>query len=216
MHPLKTAMAGLLMATAPFLTHADDMSYRYFQVGYMQIDVDLDADFENDGFIADDESGDGFATRGSFGFADNFFVFTEYSKQSFDFDAEDTVFGDVPVNIDVDQITIGLGGHYPLSDNLDLVGRAGWSGIKVDVEFDDFDEEADDTGYLVGGGLRGRLGENFELEGGVVYQDFGGGADDTGGEILARWHFNKTWALAAEYQDIGEISSFIIGVRASF
>jgi len=50
----------------------------------------------------------------------------------------------------------------------------------------------------------------------VVYQDFGNGADDTGGEIMARWHFNKTWALAAEYQDIGEVSSYIIGVRASF
>ncbi len=216
MHPLKTAMAGLLLATAPFVTHADDMSYRYFQVGYMQADFDLDADVEADDFIAGDESGDGFATRGSFGFAGNFFVFTEYSRQSFDFDAEIGGGSIAPINIDLQQITVGLGGHYPLSDNLDLVGRAGWSGIRADIDISDFSEDDDDTGFLVGGGLRGRLGENIELEGGVVYQDFGNGADDTGGEIMARWYFNKTWALAGEYQDLGDISSFIIGVRASF
>ncbi|MSQ92200.1 MAG: hypothetical protein EXR87_04600 [Gammaproteobacteria bacterium] len=74
---------------------------------------------------AGDETGDGFASRGSIGFANNFFVFTELSKQAFDFDADLGEGGIVPVDVDVDQITLGLGGHFPLSDNLDLVGRAG-------------------------------------------------------------------------------------------
>jgi len=122
----------------------------------------MQADLDTDGLVAaGDETGDGFATRGSFGFANNFFVFTEYSMQSFDFNVDDGAGGTIPVDIDLDQITVGLGGHFPLSDNLDLVGRAGWSKIKADVKIDTVSGDADDTGYLVGGGLRGRLGENF-------------------------------------------------------
>ncbi|MSQ92199.1 MAG: hypothetical protein EXR87_04595 [Gammaproteobacteria bacterium] len=68
--------------------------------------------------------------------------------------------------------------------------------------------------------MRGAIGDHFELEGGVIYQDFGSGAndfgDDTGGELLARYKFNKRWALSAEYQDMGDFSSYIVGVRASF
>lgn len=209
MNSLKAVTAGILLAAAPALALADDMSYRYFQLGYISTDLPS----SGDPLIDFDSSATGFATRGSFGFANNFFVFTELNMQ--DFDAEDTETS-TTVDFDLDQTNIGLGGHYPLSDNLDLVGRAGWSGIRADIDISDFSEDDDDTGFLVGGGLRGRLGENIELEGGVVYQDFGNGADDTGGEIMARWYFNKTWALAGEYQDLGDISSFIIGVRASF
>ncbi len=203
MHSLKLATAGLLLATAPFLAHADDMSYRYFQLGYMETDLD--------GTGVDDDL-DGFATRGSIGFAENFFVFTEYQNQS----VEGTVDG-TDVDVALKQLVIGLGGHYGLSENLDLVGRAGYVDVTLDIDGLGV-ESPDESGYMLGGGLRGRIGEHVEIEAQAVYYDLGEGSayDDVGGELLARYHINKQWALAFEYQNLGDVSTIMGGVRFSF
>jgi hypothetical protein len=202
MHPLKTAVAGVLLATAPFLANADDMSYRYFQVGYMESDID------NTGDTGDL---DGFATRGSIGFAENFFVFTEYSNQTVD--GDDGEGGDVDVTLK--QLVVGLGGHYGLSENLDLVGRVGYADLTLDIDGLGI-ESPDESGFMAGGGLRGRLGEHVEIEGGVVYYDYNDVMDEVGAEVLFRYHFNDRWALAFEYQDVGDITTMMGGVRISF
>ena len=214
MNSLKKAVtASLMLAAMPVAAHAEDMSYRYIQLGYISTDLPS----SGDPLVDFDSSATGFASRGSFGFANNFFVFTELNMQ--DFDATDTETS-TKVDFDLDQTNIGLGGHYPLSDNLDLVGRAGWSKIKVKGSALGVSESIDDTGYIAAAGLRGQIGDNFEIEGNVIHQDYGSGANDfgsdTGGEVLIRFKFNKRWALAGEYQDIGDFSSYIVGVRASF
>ena len=61
------------------------------------------------------------------------------------------------------------------------------------------DSTRDDDGYLADLGLRGRVGDAVELEGGVRYTDFSDGGDDTALVVGGRFHFNKTWALGAEY-----------------
>ena len=198
MNALTTATTGLLLAAVPVLAHADDMSYRYIQLNY----INTDGEFGR-------PDAKGFATRGSIGFAKNYFVFTELSRQTL------SVSGP---NVDIDQYAVGLGGHYGLSDQLDLVGRAGWTKVKVSGD-DQIGSETmnfEDDGYLVALGLRGHFGEHFQLEGGVIHQDFGGGNDDTGAEVLARYHFNKHFALAVEYQISDDVSSFLAGVRFSF
>lgn len=200
---IATAVAGTLaLAALPLAAQADDMSYRYFQAGYMESDID------NTGDTGDL---DGFATRGSIGFAENFFLFTEYSTQGVD--GDDGEGNDL--SIDIKQIVVGLGGHYGLSENLDLVGRAGYADITVD--FDGFGiESPDESGFMVGGGLRGRIGEHVEIEGGVVYYDYNDVLDEIGGEVLVRYHFNDRWALAFEYQAIDDLSTIMGGVRISF
>jgi hypothetical protein len=187
---VKAMVGGLALVATPMLAHAaDDMSYRYFQVGYLETDIDVI-----------DETADGFGTRGSFGFADNFFVFTEFNSQEF------SVLG---FDFDVDQLAVGLGGHYPLNENIDLVGRIG--AAEIDIE-DVFDE----SGYLVAAGLRGQVGDSVELEFGVIHQDYGQDLDDTGFEVMARYYFTKRWAASVEYQDVGDFSSVLAGVRYSF
>jgi Outer membrane protein beta-barrel domain len=198
---VKAMVGGLALVAAPMLAHAaDDMSYRYFQVGYLETDVDFA-----------DESVDGFGTRGSFGFADNFFIFTEYNSQEF---------SETGVDLDIDQLTIGLGGHYPLNENIDLVGRIGAGEIDLELVTPLGSAEGDESGYLVAAGLRGQVGDSVELEFGVVHQDFGDdlGFDlsDTGFEVMARYYFTKRWAASVEYQDIGDFSSVLAGVRYSF
>ena len=202
MNSLKAVTAGILLAASPALALADDMSYRYFQAGYMESDID---DFGGTGDL------DGFATRGSIGFAENFFVFTEYSNQSAD--GDDGEGGDVDVTLK--QLVVGLGGHYGLSENLDLVGRVGYADLTLDIDGLGI-ESPDESGFMVGGGLRGKIGKYVELEGGVVYYDYNDVLDEIGYEALARFNFNKRWALAFEYQQLDDVSTIMGGVRISF
>jgi Outer membrane protein beta-barrel domain len=197
MNSLKAVTAGILLAASPALALADDMSYRYFQLGYMQTDIDGTG-------VSDDL--DGFATRGSLGFAENFFVFTEYQDQSVEEDG---------IDVSLKQIVVGLGGHYGLSENLDLVGRVGYADLTLDIDGAGI-ESPDESGFMAGGGLRGRIGENVELEGGAVYYDYNDVLDELGFEAIVRFHFNERWALAFEYQDVGDVSTMMGGVRVSF
>jgi hypothetical protein len=197
---IATAVAGTLaLAALPLAAQADDMSYRYFQAGYMESDID-----------GTGQSGDldGFATRGSIGFAENFFVFTEYSDQGLE---------ESGIDVTLKQLVVGLGGHYGLSENLDLVGRVGYADLTLDIDGGGLGiESPDESGFMVGGGLRGRIGEHVEIEGGVVYYDYNDVLDEIGGEVLVRYHFNDRWALAFEYQAIEDLSTIMGGVRISF
>jgi len=187
----KAMLGGLALVAVPFLAHSEDMSYRYFQLGYIETNPD-----------GTSESADGFATRGSFGFADNFFVFTELARQEVS-----------SINTDINTMAIGLGAHYPLSDNLDLVGRVGWANIEADVSGLG---EADEDGFLAGAGIRAQAGDKIEVEAGVIHTDYGDLGSDTGAEIALRYNFSKRWAAALEYQDVGDLSTFFAGVRINF
>ena len=185
----KAMIGGLLLAAAPLAAMADDMSYSYVDLGYAQSDID-----------GVGPSADGFGLRGSIGFAQNWFAFAEYAAESVQ-------------GIDIDTISVGLGGHYNFTEGLDLVGRVGYFEVNLDAGGG---LNADDNGFLVDAGLRGRAGDAVELEGGVRYTDLSDGGDDTGFYVGGRFHFNKTWALGAEYQDGSDSSAILAYVRASF
>jgi hypothetical protein len=180
-------MLGGLLAAAPLAALADDMSYSFVDVAYVETDID------------DAPTADGFALRGSAGFAENWFAFADYSDQSV-------------AGVDLTQYAVGIGGHYGLAENLDLVGRVGWAKVEIDAGpfFD-----ADDDGYLLDLGLRGRVGDAVELEGGARYVDFGDG-DETSLFFGGRFHFNDTWALGAEFQSGDDVDAILAYVRASF
>ncbi len=181
----KAMIGGLLLAAAPLAAMADDMSYSYVDAAYIQTDVD-----------GAGPSADGFALRGSVGFGQNWFAFAEYASQSVQ-------------GFDIDSTAVGVGGHYGLNEQLDVVGSVGY------ISFD-LNPGGSDDGYMLNLGLRGRVTEGVELEGGVRYTDFSDGGDDTAFYVGGRFHFNKTWALGAEYQDGSDSSSLLAYVRASF
>jgi len=186
---LKAVTASLLLAALPLASHAEDMSYSNIDLGYVNTDID-----------GVGPSLDGFGVRGSIGFAEHYFAFAEYSSQSVS-------------GADLDQTAVGLGGHYGLSDNLDLVGRAGW--FKANVSGGGL--SASDDGYLVSAGLRGRAGDKVELEGSVIYTDLGGSSgNETAVAVGGRYYFTKTLALGAEYQHSSDASSYLVGVRFDF
>jgi hypothetical protein len=184
---VKAMFGGLMLAAAPLTALADDMSYSFVDVAYVETDID------------DAPTADGFALRGAVGFAETFFVFGEYSDQSVS-------------GVDLTSYAVGLGGHYGIAENLDLVGRVGWAQVEIDAgPFD-----ADDDAYFLDLGLRGRVGDAVELEGGARYTDFSDGGDSTGLYAGGRFHFNETWALGAEYQDGDDSSTILAYVRANF
>jgi hypothetical protein len=186
---LNAMTAGLMLAALPLASHAEDMSYSFVDLGYVETDID-----------GGGPTLDGFALRGSIGFAEHYFAFAEYSSQSVS-------------GVDLDLTTVGLGGHYGLSDSLDLVGRAGW--YKADVSGGG--ASLDEDGYLLSAGLRGKLGESVELEGSVIYTDLGGsGGDDTAVAVAGRYYFTENFAVGAEYQQGSDTSTILLGGRYSF
>ena len=184
----KVVLGSLMLASAPLAAMADDMSYSYVDAAYVETDID------------NAPSADGFGLRGSVGFAENWFVFADYASQSVQ-------------GIDLDSYDVGVGGHYGLNERLDLVGRLGYTKLELDAG-GGFD--ADDDGYLLDLGLRGLVTEGVELEGGLHYTDFDEGGDDTGFYFGGRFHFNKTWAVGAEYQSGEDTDTILAYVRASF
>lgn len=141
-------------------------------------------------------TGDGFGVRGSVGFAENFFGFADYLSQDFS-------------GLDIDIYSIGLGGRMEIAESVDLVGKAGY--LKADAS-----GGVDDSGYLVSAGVRARPASQFELEGNVVYRDFGGGADDTAVAVAARYFFTDMFAIGAEYEMSDDQDIWFAGVRLSF
>ena len=51
----------------------------------------------------------------------------------------------------------------------------------------------------------------------MIHTDFGGtDGDDTAFAVGGRYHFNKTFAVGAEYQTGDDSSTILAGVRISF
>lgn len=186
---MKALVGSCLLAAMPLAAQAaDGMSYSYVDLGYNEIDID------------GAPSGDGFGLRGSIGFAENFFAFAEYSTFGF------------PASVDVDFYSVGLGGRIGVSDTVDLVGRAGYA--KADASLGGF--SADDDGYVVAAGVRAEVAEGLELDGNVIYTDFGSGADDTELAVGGRYFFTENFAAGAEFRTGDDADTIFVGVRFAF
>ena len=71
MNLVKAMFGGLMLAAAPLAALAEDMSYSYVDLAYVDTEVD-----------GVGPSLDGFALRGSISFAENWFAFGEFAAQS--------------------------------------------------------------------------------------------------------------------------------------
>ena len=185
---IATALLGSLVLSAmPLAAQAEDMSYSFIDLGYSELNLD------------GGPTGDGFGFRGSIGFAENFFGFADYLSQDFS-------------GLDLDLYSIGLGGRMEIAESVDLVGKAGY--LKADVSSGGL--SGDESGYLVSAGVRARPASQFELEGNVIYRDFGSGSDDTAVAVAARYFFTDMFAIGAEYEMSDDQDIWFAGVRLSF
>lgn len=180
-------------AFVPFLAQAEGLSWSYLEGGYVNTDIDrLDEDV------------DGFALRGSYELTDKVFVFAGYTDQG------TSVAG---VDIDVQSYNLGLGYAWPLGKALDLYGKVAYVNAEADVQ--GFGS-ADDDGYSLAVGLRGRAVEQLELEGAVSYVDLSDSGDDTTLDVGARWYFTPQFAVGVEGSFGDDANTYGLGVRWSF
>jgi hypothetical protein len=97
---------------------------------------------------------------------------------------------------------------------VDLVGRAAYA--KADVSAGG-GLSADDDGYQLSAGARGEVADGFELEGNVIYTDFGGsGGDDTELAVGGRYFFTENFAVGAEFRTGDDADTIFAGVRFAF
>jgi hypothetical protein len=193
---MRFKFASALAATAafvPFLAQAEGFSYSYLDAAYVNTDIDRF-----------DEDVDGFALRGSYELTDNVFVFAGYADQG------TSVAG---FDIDLQTYNLGLGYAWPLGKDLDVYGKLGYVSAEADVQGLG---DADDDGYSLAVGLRGRAIEQLELEGAVSYVDLSDSGDDTSLDLGARWYFTPQFAFGVEGSFGDDASTYGLGVRWNF
>lgn len=172
MRNLVWAVVGLAaMASA----QASDLSYSYAEGGFGLVDVD-----------AIDE-GDGYFIGGSLGFGTRWLGFAEYSVAQFD---------ESGVEADVDEIQLGFGGHFPMTERADFVARLAYVDQSVEVDTPFGTVSADENGYLMSAGIRGRALERLDLMGAIEYVDVGE-SDDTGLTFRGLYQFTDMFSLGA-------------------
>jgi hypothetical protein len=179
----------VLMSIVPGFAAAQDFNYNYIDLALIDAEVDV-GPFNLDG--------DGFAVAGSFSIADNMFVIAGYSDQDYDF------------GIDGNTLNLGVGFHTDFGDNLDFVADISFLDAEVATRFG----SADENGYGIRAGVRGRINPELELEGGLTLIDLND--SDTGIRAAVRYYFSDAFAVSGTIADNDGGLNLAVGIRAEF
>lgn len=188
---------------ALYATEADDgafhFSYTYIQLGYSATKLDK---------INDDATG--LRGRASVGLLGFLYVFLDYANQTTDFE-----------NSKSDSYGLGLGAHFPLHRNVDLVGEASWLSNDISSDLSTLDESNDGWGAFAGARILSVPWEGGGLEwnGGFRWIDLKGFASDerTGAwEVGARAHFLGHLSVGASYTFLEQDRQWGLDARLSF
>lgn len=170
----------------------DAFNYSYVEIGWVNSEIDdLDAD------------GDGFGIRGSMEFTPNLHAFAGYSDQDYD------VAG---IDVSGEQLEIGVGYAWSLTPKLDVVGRVSYLDLSVDA----LGASADDSGFGLGGYLRGKPAERLELTGGIDLVDYDESGSDTAFGVGALFHFTRMFAAGVNMTFNDDGTQYMIGGRVNF
>jgi len=221
---LATAMAALLAAPVGAQAAAD-LSYTFFEVDYINLDID---DFnDGDSLREDFDDGSGWGLRGSFAFTPMFFGFAGYSETDSDvsFTNDGTTF--FSSSQDVARLDVGLGLNKQLDiavlNQPDLVVRAAYVDIDVgnldiggesDPSIDDLNDDGSD-GWYSDAALRSQLLPQLEVSAGVRYTDI---EDSSEFSFIgnALFEFNQNWGVNLGVDAGDDIRAYVLGVRYSF
>jgi hypothetical protein len=185
--------ATLALATAAHAAPATQAA----PLSYTNVDVGLVSTELTNSSI----DGDGLFVRGSFAFHESFFLFAGLSNISYDDD------------IDGFAWNFGVGGHMPINNRIDLVGRLGY--VDQDLDYPGSNGSNSDNGYLLSATLRGFLIDKLELEAGVQHVHLDDAGNDTSLIGEGRYFFTPRIAGGVLLQ-LGDSSSFGINARFLF
>jgi hypothetical protein len=151
--------AAASLATFSQMTAAGGFNYTFAEAGYRYVD-------------ANSGNGDGIRAALSYGATDHIHVVGEFTRLWID-DIDNAS----DVDIDLDEFQIGLGGHYPITDKIDLAGtltyvddqytgkaRPNGLGYKTNINDSEEGYEAKVTGRI-------QALKNLEMTPHVIYRD---------------------------------------------
>lgn len=173
---------------------ASDLSYTYAEGGFAQVDIDSI------------DEGDGYFVGGSLGFGTNWLAFVEFDTAKFDEGVMDA---------DVDEFTLGFGAHFPMTEKVDFIGRLAYVDQSVDVNTPFGGGSADENGFMLSAGLRGRALGRLDLQGALEYVDVGDG-DDTGLALRGLYEFTNMFSLGARMGYSDDVTEYGVFARFSF
>jgi hypothetical protein len=119
--------------------------------------------------------GNGFRFEGLHEFGESFFASAEYETYELDFDIDGSAF------------QVGGGYIHPMSGDLDLIARGQYAQVEI--------ENYDDDGIGIGGGIRTRLADTFEVDAMLNWYDFDEGGSDTFIDLRGRYYVNDRFAI---------------------
>lgn len=179
-------MAALAAAAPAANAASDTLGYTYVDAGYVGLDYD-------------NADGDGWGLRASLALTDRLHLFGGY--ESGEIDPDGPFLGD----LDYTGYSAGIGLNLPVATRTDLVGRIGY----VYAEIEDFD----DSGVGLYAGVRSRVADEFELEGGIDYVDLDEAGDDTAFSLGGRWYFAEAFALGAGVTQGDDATTWSLSLR---
>lgn len=187
--------------------------YTYVDLGYAWNDVNYAVKQEGGQF-------EGFVLKGSLGLVDagpvGISLFGEFFDGEFTGvkDACSSVVGDR----DSYSYALGAGASYPIRDTIDIVGRAAYVDVELDVPNNACQlQSVDSDGYLVEGLVRAMMSEEVELEAGYRYSDLSD-SDISDGSVLLAMNYNITSWFAVRLAGIvfDDDSGIELAVRVNF
>lgn len=194
--------ASICMTAAPSAYAGKGFNYTYGELGYRNLDSDV-------------AEGDGFRAAFSFGATDYVNVIGEYSRVWVD-EVEDTDDAD----LDLDEFKIGLGGHYPVHDIVDLGGTVAYVDQeytgKVRVEAGDpkTNLNVSEEGYEIAAYARIQAAKKFEITPHVNHMDVGDFSETGfGADFLYNFHKKFSAKLGATYFSDDSTLDLFLGVR---
>lgn len=182
------ALAGMASA------QAEDLSYSYAEGGFGRVDIDSI------------DEGDGYFIGGSLGFGTSWLGFVEFSTADFEVGSVDAT---------VDELQIGFGGHFPMAEGVDFVGRLAYVDQSIEVDTPFGGGSADENGYMMSAGMRGRALERLDLMGAIEYVDVGD-EDDTGLALRGLYDFTNMFSLGARVGYSDDATEYGLFARFTF
>ncbi len=168
-----------------------EMTYSNVEFKYM--DLSLDRSYAN-------VDGRAFATSGAYELTRKVFLLGEWQEQNYD------------RGIDGRQYEVGAGLHHAINNKLDFVGTLSYVDSKVDVG----PFSVSDDALSLGGGVRTRLSDSFELDAMLKYVNFDQAGSDTGVRVDGRWYFKKAMALSFGTDTTNNVDALHVGFRVEF
>ncbi len=182
------AVAGTLLVPSIGLA---DFIYTGVEVSFLDVEFD-------DGVVALD--GDGYRFGGTYALNNQYFLVGELEEQSFD------------LGIDGSTAEFGVGIHRSFSGTLDFIGTASFVQQEIGLAGVSIDED----GFALGGGIRARLSDDFEVDASLQYVDFDQSGSDTRMKLRGRYYFTDRFAFSLETEFDDNIDTLSLGFRAEF